>query len=206
MSIAAAKRPKTEKDEALKQTLIVGVGNPLLGDEGIGLHAVRNLSQLPMPANVGLLDCGCDLLNLVAYLPNSRQAGADKLKKIIILDAIRGGGKPGRIYRFDFAELETIQTQTRSAHQLQTVDALRLLKKVCPCLSRCEIVVMGIEPKAMQLSGDLSQEVRESIADLIRLVREECSGWMLHRKASLREILDARCSASIQYPVSIIEL
>jgi len=146
--------------------LIVGVGNPLLGDEGVGLHAVRSLSQLPMPEEVDILDCGCDLLNLISYI--------DKPKKIIILDAIRAGGKPGRIYKFDLDELETIQTTTRSAHQLQAVDALQLLKKVCPCLSHCRIIVMGIEPKAMELNGDLSQEIRESIDDLTRLVREEC--------------------------------
>lgn len=149
----------------LRQTLIVGVGNPLLGDEGIGPYAVRNLSRLPMPPGVDILDCGCDLLNLVSY--------TDKPKKILVLDAIRAGGKPGRIYKFDFAELETIQTTTRSAHQLQTLDALRLLRKVCPCLSRCEITVIGIEPKVIELSGDLSEEVRESIADLTRLVLEE---------------------------------
>ena len=157
--------PGRHAGQPLQQTLIVGVGNPLLGDEGIGPYAVRNLSQLPMPPDVDILDCGCDLLNLVSYM--------DRPKKIIILDAIRAGGKPGRIYRFDLDELETIQTTTRSAHQLQTVDALRLLKKVCLCLSRCEIIVIGIEPKVMELSGDLSEEVTESIADLTRLVLEE---------------------------------
>lgn len=148
------------------QILIVGVGNPLLGDEGVGPCAIRHLSQLPMPPDVDLLDCGCDLLNLLSYI--------DEPKKIILLDAIRAGGKPGRIYRFDFSELETMQIKTGSAHQLQTIDALRLLRKVCPRLSRCEIIVIGIEPKVMELSGDLSEEVRESIADLTRLVRKEC--------------------------------
>ncbi len=158
-------RPKSKVENRKSKILIVGVGNPLLGDEGIGVYAVRNLSQLPLPPDVDLLDCGCDLLNLVSYIY--------KPKKIIIIDAIRAGGKPGRIYRFDLDELETIQTTTRSAHQLQTVDALRLLKKVCPCLSRCEIILIGIEPKAMELSGDLSEEVTESMADLTRLVLEE---------------------------------
>jgi hydrogenase maturation protease len=170
---------KSKIENRKSKILIVGVGNPLLGDEGIGPYAVRNLSQLPMPRDVDLLDCGCDLLNLVSYLPDpaspgmTEQAGIDKPKKIVVLDAIRAGGKPGRIYRFDLDELETIQTTTRSAHQLQTIDALRLLKKVCPCLSRCEIIVIGIEPKVMELSGDLSEEVMESIADLTRLVLEE---------------------------------
>ena len=158
-------RFRSKIENRKSKILIVGVGNPLLGDEGIGPRAVHNLSQLSMPSDVDILDCGCDLLNLVSYI--------DKPKKVILLDAIRAGGKPGRLYRFDFDELETIQTTTRSAHQLQTVDALRLLKKVCPCLNRCEIIVIGIEPKVMELSGDLSEEVSGSMADLTRLVLEE---------------------------------
>jgi len=153
-----------EEAELAKQTLIVGVGNPLMGDEGIGPYAVRNLSLLPMPADVEIIDCGCDLLNIISHI--------DKPKKIIVIDAIRAGGEPGRIYRFHFDELEQVETNTGSAHQLQAVDALRLLRKICPCLSRCEITVIGVEPKVMELSTDLSEEVRESIADLTQLVLE----------------------------------
>jgi hydrogenase maturation protease len=176
----------SEKEETAswKQILIVGLGNPLLGDEGVGPYVIRQLSGLPMPKEVEILDCGCDLLNLVSYI--------DKPKKVIIFDAIRAGGKPGQLHKFNFDELETIQTKTRSAHQLRAVDALRLLRKVCPCLSRCEIIVIGIEPKAMGLGGDLSQEVTESAAGLIRLVQEECGGWML----------DARRASSIWHRVS----
>jgi len=154
-----------EEAELAKQTLIVGVGNSLMGDEGIGPHAVRNLSLLPMPADVEIIDCGCDLLNIISHI--------DKPKKIIVIDAVRAGGEPGRIYRFRFDELEQAGTNTGSAHQLQAVDALRLLRKICPCLSRCEITVIGVEPKVLELSTDLSEEVRESIADLTQLVLEE---------------------------------
>jgi hydrogenase maturation protease len=154
-----------EEAESLKQTVIVGVGNPLLGDEGVGPYVAHKLSQLPMPPDVEILDCGCDLLNLISHI--------DKPKKIIVIDAIRAGGRPGQLYRFGLDELEAVETKTRSAHQLQTVDALRLLQQVCPCLRRCEIVVIGVEPENMKLSGDLSGQVGESIADLTRLVLEE---------------------------------
>jgi hydrogenase maturation protease len=160
-------------NESLEQTLIVGVGNSLLGDEGIGPHIIDNLLQLPMPPGVRLLDCGCDLLNLVSYIDEPAVRLAGKPKKIIVVDAIRAGGKPGEIHRFDFAELEVLQTKTRSAHQLQVVDALRLLREVCPCLTNCEITVIGIEPKVIELSTDFSTEVRQNIPDLTRLVLEE---------------------------------
>lgn len=154
-----------EEEELARQTLVVGVGNSLMGDEGIGPHAVRNLSLLPMPENVEVIDCGCDVLNVICHIDNP--------KKIIVIDAVRAGGEPGRIYRFHFDELEQAATSTGSAHQLQVVDALRLLRRICPCLSRCEITVIGIEPKVLELSTDLSEEVRESIADLTQSVLEE---------------------------------
>jgi len=148
-----------------EQTLIVGVGNQLMGDEGVGPYAVHNLSLLPMPENVDIIDCGSDILSIISHI--------DKPKKIIVIDAIRAGGEPGRIYKYHFDELNNIETNKGSAHQLQVVEALRLLKKTCPCLSRCDITVIGIEPKVMKLSADLSKEVRDSIADLTRLVLEE---------------------------------
>ena len=158
---------KEKRNESLGEILVVGVGNRLLGDEGIGPHIVDNLLQLPMPPHVSILDCGCDLLNLVSYL--------NRPQKIIVVDAICAGGKPGEIHKFDFKELEITQAKTCSAHQVQMTDAIELLKQVCPCLTDCEITVIGIEPKAIELSADLSKEVRESIADLTRLLLAEIS-------------------------------
>lgn len=156
-----------ERPDSPRQTLIVGVGNRLMGDEGIGPHIIDNLLRLDMPGDVLCLDCGCDLLNLVSYM--------DRPRKIVVIDAIRAGARPGRIHRFDFSDFESIQTRTKSAHQLQTADALRLLKQVCPCLADCEITVIGVEPKAIGLGTELSKEVTESIAILTRLVLAEIS-------------------------------
>lgn len=158
---------KEKRHGSLRQTLIVGVGNRLLGDEGIGPHIADHLSRLSMPPGVGVLDCGCDLLNLVSYI--------DEPRKIVLVDAIRAGGKPGQIHKFGFSDLEAVQVRTQSAHQVQVVDALRLLRQVHPCLADCEIIVIGIEPKAVELNTDLSTEVTESIAELTRLVLEEIS-------------------------------
>jgi len=154
-------------DKSPGQTLIVGVGNRLLGDEGIGPHIIDHLLKLPMPPDVSIVDCGCDLLNLVSYL--------DKPQKIILVDAIRAGGKPGQIHRFDFNELQGAQTKSHSAHQMKVVDVLRLLKQVCPCLADCKFILIGIEPKAIYLSTDLSKEVRDSIVDLTGLLLQETS-------------------------------
>lgn len=163
MSISASKTKSSES----KEILIVGVGNPLLGDEAVGARAVENLRRMDMPSDVRILDCGCDLLSLASYI--------DKPRKIIVIDAIRRGAKPGHIHTFDLDELEAIQIRRTSAHQLQVVDALRLLRQAYQCLTHCRIILMGIEPRSLGLNTELSQEVKESIPELTRLVLEEVS-------------------------------
>ena len=163
MNAALPLKEKTSKSH--KNIIIAGVGNRLLGDEGVGLHVIDNLSQIPMPSNVDVVDCGCDLLNLVSYL--------NEPQKIIIIDTIRAGRKPGKIYRFDYCELEAGDVKMRSSHQVGAIDALGLLKQIYPVLTGCEIVIIGVEPKAIELSTSLSEKVRESIADVLELVFEE---------------------------------
>ena len=159
--------PIEREKKSHRKTIIVGVGNRLLGDEGVGLHVIDNLSQIPMPSNVDVVDCGCDLLSLIPHL--------NKPQKIIVIDAIRAGGKPGEIYRLDYNELKTRGVEMQSSHQVRATDALGLLKQIYPVLAGCEIIVIGIEPEAMELSTCLSEKVRESIADVVRLILEEIS-------------------------------
>jgi hydrogenase maturation protease len=155
-----------------KDIMVVGIGNRLLGDEGIGLYIIDNLSQIPMPSNVNFIDCGCDLLGLMSYL--------NKPQKIIIIDAIRGGGKPGEIYKFNYSKLTTMKDETQSGHQMRTIFVLGLLRSVYPVLADSEITLIGVEPKTLELGNNLSQEVKERIADVTRLVIEEISLRSLH--------------------------
>ena len=156
---------KRKANKLRKNILIVGVGNRLLGDEGVGLHIIDDLLRIPMPPYVNIIDCGCDLLSLMSYL--------NKPQKIIVIDAIRAGGKPGEIYKFDYSELEITETKIYSAHQVGVIDVLGLLKQICPSLANSEIIVIGIEPKVIELSADLSKEVKESITEVTKLILED---------------------------------
>ena len=156
---------KEKVENSRRNILVIGLGNRLLGDEGAGLHVIDRLSQIPIPSHVDVVDCGCDLLSLASY--------ANKPLKIVVIDAIRAGGKPGRVYKFDYAELGTTQSQMGSAHQLKTLEALELLKHVYPDLCNCEITLIGVEPQTIGLNTDLSKEVGNSLADVTRLVLEE---------------------------------
>ena len=165
---------------------IFGVGNRLLGDEGIGPSVIDNLSRMHLPPYVDIVDCGCDLLGSMSY--------QSEPQKIIIVDAIRAGGKPGEIYRFYYSKLATMQDKTGSGHQIGTIDVLRLLKLVYPVLANSEITVIGMEPKSLELGNNLSQEVKEKIADVTRLVIEEISPKSSTRRVKDRVLQNRFCT------------
>ena len=77
--------------------VILGIGNILLSDEGVGVHVANELAKMDLPPDVTVVEGGTDgfrLLNIITE--------ADRL---IVIDAVRGGSEPGSIYRFDVGEV-----------------------------------------------------------------------------------------------------
>lgn len=81
----------------IKHTIIIGVGNLLLGDEGLGVHIVEELNEINLPPNVEFFDGGTGGVSILNLME-----GADK---VIIVDAVLGGGEPGQIYVVDIDRL-----------------------------------------------------------------------------------------------------
>jgi hydrogenase maturation protease len=143
--------------------VIVGLGNVLLQDEGVGIHLVRSLGKGDLGyTNVEIIDGGTssDIVSLVE--------GADTL---IIIDAVRGGDKPGTIYRFGIDDVNSHLATRLSVHQLDIVDNLRLLE----LLGRGprSTVIIGIEPETVDWGLELSWEVQNKMAKIASLVKEE---------------------------------
>jgi hydrogenase maturation protease len=159
-------------NKEVRQILIAGVGNTLLSDEGVGVHAARRLSRENVRDNVNVVDCGTDLLSLSAHI--------DCPQKIIIIDAVRSGKPPGAVSRFSYGDLVKMKSNMRSAHQISIVDILKLFNNLylSSCASDCAIVVIAVEPKTLEFGEQLSPEVNRSLAEVIRRVMEEirCEG------------------------------
>jgi len=153
--------------ETDRQILIAGVGNTLLSDEGVGVHAARRLSREKVRDGVKVVDCGTDLLSLSAHI--------DCPEKIIIIDAVRSGQPPGAVSRFSYDDLVNMKSNMRSAHQISIVDILKLFKHLylSSCGSDCDIVVIAVEPKTLEFGEQLSPEVSSSLARVINEVMEE---------------------------------
>ena len=155
-----------------RRILILGVGNILLKDEGIGVHVAEKLQKHNLPGNVEVIDGGTAGIDIL--LP---QAGLDKL---VVIDAIRFGKKPGTIYKLRFKGKEenklarVFGPDSRaeiSLHQLGLIDALAAAEKL-NCLPK-EIVIIGIEPNQISPGLELTEQVKQKIPKIVNAVLEE---------------------------------
>jgi len=152
--------------EHVKPILVMGIGNILLRDEGLGVRAVEAMQQCNLPEGVELLDAGtagADLIDLVA----------DR-RKVIVIDAVDGQSAPGTILRLRAEDLLPPEGAAISLHQLGLVESLAMVRQL-GCAPQ-EVVVFGVQPASMDAGLELSPEVAEAIPRVIEAVLEE-----LHR-------------------------
>lgn len=153
--------PPSEKVPPL---LILGVGNILLTDEGAGVHAIQELQRRSLPENVEIIDGGTMGLELM-WLMENRQ-------KIILIDAVQTHEPPGTIFRFTPNDIGKISGGRQvSFHQLGFLDTLkvaRYLGKEPP-----EIIIVGIQPKSIEMGMELTPEIKARLPQLLECVMKE---------------------------------
>ena len=144
--------------------LIVGIGNALLQDDGVGVHAVRELIKDP-PSGVMCVEVGTavlDALHLIEW--------ADK---ILVIDAMKAHGAPGTIYLSDVREIQETKVEA-SLHELSFLNVLRLLS---PDSKIPQISVMGIEPESIDYGLELSPTVRAALPKIMLVITDMVERW-----------------------------
>ena len=143
---------------------LLGVGNILLKDEGIGVKVVKELEkQFSFPSNVALIDggtAGHHLVNIVADFDT-----------IIVIDAVQGGESPGTIYRFCLEQIPFEVNTHLSVHQVGVLEALNQVKLLG---KKQKVIFVGIEPEDISPWGmALTPVVEEKKPELKKIVLEE---------------------------------
>ena len=141
---------------------VVGVGNLLLKDEGIGVHTTHALQQIDIPHNVRIVDGGTSP-DLPYYLEN--------VDKLIIIDAVKTGGQPGTIYRFHPCDMNIESEKIISLHELGLEQSLRMMSLMGN--EPKETVIIGIEPKELNWGTELEAELQQKIPEIINAVLKE---------------------------------
>lgn len=149
--------------------LIVGVGNELLSDEGLGVHVARLLRsrKAGLPGSVRVLEAGTALFDLAGEMGRHQH--------VILVDAIRAGGRPGTIYRLELDEIPGGDSQGSppllSLHDedlFQVLARIRLLGLLPPRLT-----LIGAEPACLTPSLNLSPRLRRAAARIAAILKSE---------------------------------
>ncbi len=147
----------------MKQVLILGIGNILQSDDGLGVHLIQDIleSHPDLPENVEVVDGGTAGFDLIPLM-----SGKDK---IVIVDALKTDDKPGSIYRFtpDNAVV------TRSGFSLHEVGMMEIIKTLQLMGENPEIEIVGIVPEDINtLEISLSPAVRNAFPRAIEVILE----------------------------------
>jgi hydrogenase maturation protease len=148
------------------EIVVLGVGNLLLSDEGVGVHVARRLRTLPFPPSVEIVDGGTAGLDLIEFCRGKR--------KIIIVDAVLADDEPGAILRLRPEDLSWPPGSERySSHQ----DGLQEFLRMCPgMIPHAQVLIFGIVPATIDVPGMvLSAALQKRMDHICRLLLEECS-------------------------------
>jgi len=139
----------------------MGAGNLLMSDDGVGVHVVQMLrTRKGLPGDVKLIDAGTAALDVLPLL--------DGIDRLIIIDAVKGGGPPGTIYQFSPEDISEEPSRKLSLHQISLLQALNTGKMLGTTLPG--IVIVGVEPKRISPGTSLSSEVQDAVERIIETV------------------------------------
>ena len=148
--------------EAAGQLLVLGIGNVLMGDEGVGVHVIRQLEKEEIPDGVELLDGGTGSFLLLDPMQRAR--------KIILIDATLDDNSPGTVRRLT-PRFSTDYPRTLAAHDIglkDLLDAFYLLGH------QVDVVLFAVSIPPLQDMGlELSPAVAARIPEITALVRDE---------------------------------
>lgn len=148
-----------------KPILVLGLGNLLRSDEGVGIHVVRELLKMHIPETVEVIDGGTLGAELIGVIQGR--------KRVFLVDAMRADTPPGSVMRVPFNELKPAISRSMSVHGTGVGELLYCCGNLVP---RPEIIIYGIVPKLIdRWSMNLTAVVQSHISSIAALILEEIS-------------------------------
>lgn len=141
--------------------LVLGIGNVLLGDEGVGVHVIQELEKEGLPSHVTLLDGGTGGFHLLSYLQD--------YPEIILVDATLDGKAPGTISVIH-PRFSNEFPRTLSSHDIglkDLIESASLLGK----LPKITLITVSVNPE-QSLTMELSDEIQGTVGDIAMKIRD----------------------------------
>ncbi len=150
------------------KTLVLGLGNIIMRDEGLGVRACERLTRrYRLPDYVNVLDGGTLGLDLLPYL--------EGVTDLLIIDAVNAGAPPGSLVRLANEQIPQALALKTSMHQvgLQELLAIMALRGQTPP----RVVLWGMEPLILEPGLNLSEPVLANLDTLVASVVAELRSW-----------------------------
>jgi len=145
------------------QIVVIGLGNLYMGDDGIGIRVARALQEMNLREDVSVLEHAEMNLSIIETFQ-----GASKL---IIVDSVKGGKKPGTVSQYTITGRKGDLDRLSSLHSLKLTDIIDLA--ISAGILTCPIIIIGVEPKNVSLGEGLSPEVERALPQAVEAVIRE---------------------------------
>jgi hydrogenase maturation protease len=150
------------------KTLVLGVGNKLMSDEGVGVHVIERLvAGHDLPEEVQVLDGGTLGMDLLYYL--------EGIENLLLVDAVEAHKEPGEIICLEDEDVPTFLLMKISPHQLGVPDMLAAAKLKGQYPKR--LVLFGIQPELLEIGLDLSPLIESKVDILVTKVVAQLKAW-----------------------------
>jgi hydrogenase maturation protease len=150
-----------------QRILIAGLGNELLGDDGVGVHVARLIRQ-QRPAfwgrEVMVLEVGVAVLDALNVL--------ERVDRVLAIDAMRAGGAPGTLYAAAESDIAEWDRQA-GMHEMGLIGAMRLMIGPKP-----RVAVLGVEPEIIDYGMALSESLRRAVPSVAAAAIECVRHWI----------------------------
>lgn len=151
------------------RTLVAGIGNIFLGDDGFGVETVRQLAAGPLPAHVEAVDTGVRGVHLAYQV-------LDGYDTVVLVDATARGGAPGTLYLIEDAAVDAAAGEAVvDGHRMSPDAVLALLGALCAGTGGTpprRVLVVGCEPACLEEGIGLSDPVRDAVPQAVRTLRD----------------------------------
>jgi hydrogenase maturation protease len=145
-------------------TLVLGVGNPLLGDEGFGVHVARRLKEVELPSHVKVLEGGIGGFNLLGFL--------EEVERLLVVDVMMLDAAPGELRLLKPGpELQEPGKEIISFHQIGVLELVQMwgLLGYEP-----EMLFLVTRPEKIEWSTELSPPLQAAVERAIELIPVLC--------------------------------
>jgi hydrogenase maturation protease len=160
-----------------KRIVVLGLGNLIRSDDGVGVHAARALMDDPrVPDGVEVIEGGTSGLDLLPAIEDATH--------VLVLDAVNTGVARGTLTRFDLSQLELLPGSP-SVHQIGFADLMEALRWMDKASK--QVVLLGVQPAQTGWSDALSEEVEAAFPRLLRAALKELEHWTLEDAPDKRQ-------------------